>query len=272
MKDYYELLQVPRSAGTEDIKHAFRLLIARYHPDKVQHLGREFQAMAADRAAELTEAYRVLFDAGRRAAYDRALDAHVEAAESRAPRTAAASVRKQEAGAATRVEEQEPAHASDLLREQREVRDRFVRRAAVGKLRASVTGLLGAFDEPDVAGFDIVAVPRPKRFARSRIAGPRLLGRFVPRVDGAAVAETWVYAGRWGVPAPEDVCVLLMGPSMVPAPELAAAIAQQRRRTSGAARARIIVIPVEVTEWRAHVPIDTPPLAKDLLARLRGSR
>ena len=49
------------------MKRAFRLQIARYHPDKVQHLGQEFQAMAAERAAELTEAYRVRTDDGRRA-------------------------------------------------------------------------------------------------------------------------------------------------------------------------------------------------------------
>ncbi len=59
-KSYYELLDLPPTASSEDIKKAFRQQIARYHPDKVQHLGKEFQDMAADRAAELTEAYRIL--------------------------------------------------------------------------------------------------------------------------------------------------------------------------------------------------------------------
>src|SRR6185295_20294563 len=57
----------------DEVKKAFRLQIARYHPDKVQHLGKEFQSMAADRAAERTEAYRILSDEGRRAEYDRAV-------------------------------------------------------------------------------------------------------------------------------------------------------------------------------------------------------
>ena len=64
MKDYYGLLGVAPAASADEVKRAFRQQIARYHPDKVQHLGQEFQAMAADRAAELTEAYRILSDEG----------------------------------------------------------------------------------------------------------------------------------------------------------------------------------------------------------------
>ena len=36
------------AASADEIKRAFRQQIARYHPDKVQHLGKEFQALAAD--------------------------------------------------------------------------------------------------------------------------------------------------------------------------------------------------------------------------------
>src|SRR5439155_19486655 len=44
-------------------------------PEQVQHLGGEFQEMAGDRAAELTEAYRILSDGGRRKEYDDAVAA-----------------------------------------------------------------------------------------------------------------------------------------------------------------------------------------------------
>ena len=63
------------AADRDEIKRAFRQQIARYHPDKVEHLGKEFQEMAAHRAAELTEAYRVLSNDSQRAEYDRALAA-----------------------------------------------------------------------------------------------------------------------------------------------------------------------------------------------------
>jgi DnaJ-class molecular chaperone len=73
LKTHYELLGVASDAPAEEIKRAFRREIARYHPDKVQHLGAEFQEIAATRAAELTEAYRVLMDDGQREKYDAAL-------------------------------------------------------------------------------------------------------------------------------------------------------------------------------------------------------
>ena len=41
-KDYYKILGVPKTATQAEIKKAFRREIARYHPDKVQHLGPEF--------------------------------------------------------------------------------------------------------------------------------------------------------------------------------------------------------------------------------------
>jgi len=66
LKNYYQLLEIAPTSSADEVKRAFRQQIARYHPDKVQHLGREFQEMAADRAAELTEAYRILSDEGRR--------------------------------------------------------------------------------------------------------------------------------------------------------------------------------------------------------------
>ena len=36
---YYELLELTPQASADDIKRAFRAQIAKYHPDKVQHLG-----------------------------------------------------------------------------------------------------------------------------------------------------------------------------------------------------------------------------------------
>ncbi len=73
MKTYYELLELTGSATFEDIKRNFRREIAKYHPDKVQHLGEEFQEIAAVKAAELTQAYKTLSDETLRAEYDELL-------------------------------------------------------------------------------------------------------------------------------------------------------------------------------------------------------
>ncbi len=64
-RDYYEVLGLPRSASTEDVKKAFRKLAFQYHPD------RNHEAGASDRFKEINEAYEVLSDADKRAAYDR---------------------------------------------------------------------------------------------------------------------------------------------------------------------------------------------------------
>ena len=66
MADFYAVLGVPRDASDEDIKKAYRKLAMTYHPDR-NGGARE----AEEKFKEITEAYDVLRDANKRAAYDR---------------------------------------------------------------------------------------------------------------------------------------------------------------------------------------------------------
>ena len=66
MADYYETLGVPRSADADQIKKAYRRLAMDYHPDRNQG-----SPEAEERFKQLSEAYEVLRDRERRAAYDR---------------------------------------------------------------------------------------------------------------------------------------------------------------------------------------------------------
>ncbi|MFI4889083.1 MAG: DnaJ C-terminal domain-containing protein [Steroidobacterales bacterium] len=63
-KDYYETLGVARTAKTDEIRHAYRKLARKYHPD----VSREKNA--EERFKEVQEAYEVLKDAEKRASYD----------------------------------------------------------------------------------------------------------------------------------------------------------------------------------------------------------
>jgi curved DNA-binding protein len=63
-KDYYQVLGVTRTADAEEIKRAYRKLARKYHPDVSD------EKNAEDRFKEVAEAYEVLRDSDKRAAYD----------------------------------------------------------------------------------------------------------------------------------------------------------------------------------------------------------
>ena len=65
IRDYYEVLGIARSATDEEIKRAFRKLAFKYHPDRNRDDGAE------EKFKEVNEAYEVLSDPDKRAAYDR---------------------------------------------------------------------------------------------------------------------------------------------------------------------------------------------------------
>jgi len=65
-RDYYEVLSVQRSASGEEIKRAYRKLAVKFHPDKNPD-----DPHAEEKFKELGEAYDVLMDEQKRAAYDR---------------------------------------------------------------------------------------------------------------------------------------------------------------------------------------------------------
>lgn len=60
--DPYEVLGLRRQASIDDIKSAYRKLAAKYHPDKVDHLGDEFRTLAEQKFKEIQEAYQELVD------------------------------------------------------------------------------------------------------------------------------------------------------------------------------------------------------------------
>lgn len=66
-RDYYDVLGVPKNATEEDIKKAYRKLAMKHHPDRNQG---DTATVAEDKFKEAKEAYEMLSDAQKRAAYD----------------------------------------------------------------------------------------------------------------------------------------------------------------------------------------------------------
>lgn len=66
-RDYYDILGVTRNAGEQEMKSAYRKLAMQHHPDR----NPESKEQSEERFKEITEAYSVLADPQKRAAYDR---------------------------------------------------------------------------------------------------------------------------------------------------------------------------------------------------------
>ena len=269
------MLGVVPTASADEIKHAFRREIAKYHPDKVQHLGQEFQAIAASKAADLTAAHRTLNDESRRAEYDAKLSAASVAPSEGAPSPASPAAQHATTRPEPRARAAEGASSSRPTPQPRRPvpsSDRvgatdLVRKAAVMRFRAAANQEFPKADEASVRGFDVAFQP-PKAGFFSRTRPPRILGRFVDIVDAEAVRESWALAARAKTDEQGGSCVFLMGPVLAPVGELGRAIADLRRTVMSSGM--LTMVPVNTASWSAHVPNDAPPVARALLSRLRA--
>jgi len=65
LNDPYSVLGIKRGASVEEIREAYRIAAAKYHPDKVSHLGKEFQELAHQRFVAIQQAYERLMKSHR---------------------------------------------------------------------------------------------------------------------------------------------------------------------------------------------------------------
>jgi hypothetical protein len=256
VKSHYELLGVDSTADADAIKKAFRREIARYHPDKVIHLGSEFQDMAATRAAELTVAYKTLSDPSLREEYDAGLTSG--AADFNAPKT------PRPASDEDAPAPPPPAHDTPFppppgttgrFASERADRDQILKRAIAGRVRAIVETLYGKLHTPTVRGFDLAMVPLGKpRFLGNH--PPRVLVKVVGNADGAAITEAYAAASRARVHAGKSpVVVLLFARTVAPQPELSKANeANARGRKAPDSPEEIAVVVVETADWSCRRP------------------
>jgi hypothetical protein len=263
VKTHYELLGLEPSADADAIKKAFRREIARYHPDKVIHLGAEFQEMAATRAAELTVAYKTLTDSALREEYNASIAAGLPPPHQPQP-----PVEPQEEAAPWQPEAA-PVPEPDRPREtppplrggrgrfaaERADRDQILKRAVATRVHKIVEALHGKSNTPAVRGFDLAIVPE----ARPRFLGtapPRVLIKVVENADGPAVTEAYATASRARLHVGKSpVVVLLFARTISAQPEITRANdSNARQRKAPDAPDEVAVVIVDIADWSCRLP------------------
>jgi hypothetical protein len=266
VKTHYEILGLEPSADADAIKKAFRREIARYHPDKVIHLGAEFQEMAATRAAELTVAYKTLTDPVLREEYDAGVAAGVPPQVPQTPRPES----REEAYRPPAPPEEEfqpppPSGGRGRFAAERADRDQILKRAIAGRVIAIVEGLYGKLETPTVRGFDLAMVP----VAKPRFLGaipPRVLIRVLDTVDAAAITDVYNTASRARVHAGKSpVVVLLFARNLAPQAEISKAHdASLRQRKAPDGPAEVAVVVIDTADWSCRLPPNCSPAIQKL--------
>lgn len=245
-RTHYELLSVDPSASLAAIKTAFREQIARYHPDKVAHLGYEFQTLAAQRSAALTVAYKTLVDPTLRARYDETIARAARDPEPPGPRS------------------DRPRFAAESADG-----DSIVHRALLGRVRSAVTDVYGHANCPRVRGFDLVMVPAAVP-ALMRSPFPRVFTRVRDVVEPAQVKEAAVAAARARLHVPgSPINVLLFGTRLQGEVDIVSTCEQVRNGRLGEVPPKTHVVVIDAGDWRAVFPADSPPALRRFVDRLR---
>lgn len=271
MKDYYALLSIEPNATADDIKRAFRREIARYHPDKVHHLGQEFQALAAERAAELTEAYRVLMEAGLRASYDaeRGITPSPPSEPPAPPpqnRDEPSSAASQQAGQPS-AEPQPPPPAGGPAppRPDAGARDTFVRRMSLTKFREAIDRSLDGVTSMPARGFEASYLVKGKRSLFGKAVPERIMAAYVGSVTGQAATEL----GQLGMAArgaATSVTIFALGDNLSPPAEIGAAVTALRKKLPPGVA--LVIVPLDVRDWTAMMPKDASAAARAVVAQL----
>jgi hypothetical protein len=279
VKTHYQLLGLEQDADPDAIKKAFRREIARYHPDKVIHLGAEFQEMAATRAAELTVAYKTLTDPALREEYDGSIAAGMPPAHTPQPppKPAPVSTPAEEASQPPSLDDirdeppPAPTGSKGRFAAERANRDQILKRAIAERVLGIVEDLYGKLKTPPVRGFDLTMVP----VAKPRFLGtppPRVLVKVVDAADGPAITEAYNAASRAGVHSGKSpVVVLLFSRSIAPQHEVSKANeANARHAKTPDAPEEVAVVIVDASDWSCRLPPNCSPAVHKLTDQICG--
>jgi hypothetical protein len=140
----------------------------------------------------------------------------------------------------------------------------------MSKIKEAIADVFGAADPMAMPGFDLAVVTQAKRgLFRKSVESVCLAVKFVPVVNGEAVAAAWPAAARANALGSTGCVLLLIGPAMAPAQDLAAAVSEQRRKGRGRGP---LLVPLDVRDWGALFPPETPASVRSLIQRLKDDK
>jgi hypothetical protein len=249
------LLGIALPAPIEEVKRAYRRQISRYHPDKVHHLGEEFQLLAAEKSAQLTEVYRRLLESN---GSDECVD------DVATPTASSREEPRVDDGCAPR-----PPNRTSSWQAVAAGCPSLILTAAIDRVSQSVRSTLPHLEEFAVPGFSgawrsradwrsllkrrpiesvlLRAAPDEAPAGRQRASRIRPL---VPGVDGAIV-----------------IFDLVVGPLAIEPPPSPTV----RQASSGLER-DVFAVTLDAMTWKAHMPQEAPAIAHLIVARVRDSR
>ena len=250
------LLGITLPASAEEVKKAYRRQIARYHPDKVHHLGEEFQVLAAEKSAQLTDIYHQLLESG---GCDPTVEATPIVSDEAAPPAAAAS-----APAATT----ERVHRMSSWQAVAAGCPSLILSAATDRMIQCIRWTMPRAEELTVAGFSLACRTRPDW--RGRIWQRRPSEGVLLRTPADTPSSGRRVRVRDLLPGVDGTVVLF---------DLTLdARAGDRRETAdnqtpaSRAEADVFTVGIDAMTWKARVPPNAPEIAHQILARLRDGR
>jgi len=145
-----------------------------------------------------------------------------------------------------------------------------VRRASLSKIKEAIADVLGGAEPMTAYGFDIAVVTKPKKgLFKKAEESVCIVTKFVPFVDAQAIADVWLPASKVRAPGASACTVLLMGQGLAPARDLGAAVSELRRKSRGHGP---LLVPVDVRDWEALFPPETPGSVRSLIQRLKDEK
>jgi hypothetical protein len=249
------LLGIALPATIDEVKRAYRRQISRYHPDKVHHLGEEFQVLAAEKSAQLTEVYRRLLEAN--------------GSDERVDDVAVPTATPREEPRVSDVSAPPPVNRMSSWQAVAAGCPSLILTAAIDRVSQAVRLTLPRADEFTVPGFS--GAWRTRADWRGLLKRRPIEGVLLREPAGDMPSDRQrvprIRPLVSGVDGPIVIVDLVVGPLAIdPQPP------SNARPPSSRGEHDVHVVTLDAMTWKARMPPEAPAIAHLILARVRDSR